>query len=172
MKFHWTIDPGNPANFIPPTFKSGFYQFRVVAADVGGGVIESTNYATIRIIPRPEIRQTSRPQILMTFKEIVQLTTIWTLSFSLVTMRGFTSNTARINGTAIAVPSVSGSHGEVIIPFDLQQTAGPYTVLSTIQDFFSNKLVMGISEPRNHPEFDRKLTGGHSGYFSNHQLSK
>jgi prepilin-type N-terminal cleavage/methylation domain-containing protein len=147
VKFHWTIDPGNPANFIPPTFKSGFYQFRVVATDVGGGTIESTNYATIRIIPRPEIRQTSPATNPFSIQRNCTVNNNLDLKFLIGDDEGLTSNTARINGTPVAVSSISGTHGEVIIPFDLQQTAGPYTVLSTIQDFFSNKLVMGVSSP-------------------------
>ncbi|HLE00877.1 MAG TPA: hypothetical protein VJB59_11490 [Bdellovibrionota bacterium] len=48
----WTISGGVPA---APTFKSGYYQFRVLAAAPGGGDLPSTNFATIRILQTPQI---------------------------------------------------------------------------------------------------------------------
>ncbi len=48
----WTIAGGVP---VAPSFKSGFYQFRVVATDQSGGTFASTNFLTVRILPVPEV---------------------------------------------------------------------------------------------------------------------
>ncbi|MCM2279388.1 MAG: hypothetical protein NDJ89_15035 [Oligoflexia bacterium] len=48
----YTLDGSN--NPVAPTFKSGFYQFRV-AGTSGVGTVESTNYATVRVLPVPQI---------------------------------------------------------------------------------------------------------------------
>ncbi len=51
--YRWTINSTN-TEYIAPGFKSGFYQFRVVATDVMGKEVESTNYITVRLVGIPE----------------------------------------------------------------------------------------------------------------------
>lgn len=51
--YHFSADG---VTLLPPRkFKSGVYQFRVVALDTGDNHVESTNYATVRIFSRPQM---------------------------------------------------------------------------------------------------------------------
>lgn len=51
--FHF--DAAGTALVPPLLFRSGVYQFRVIALDTGDNRVESTNYATVRIFPRPQM---------------------------------------------------------------------------------------------------------------------
>lgn len=146
-KYHWTVNPSDSTDFVAPTFKSGFYQFRIVATDVSAGTVESTNYATIRLISRPEIRRTTPPTDPFDIQRNCTVNNNLDAKFLIGDDEGLTSNSVTINGLPAAVPAIAGTHGEVTVPIDLQQPAGPYSILSVVRNFFSNKIIMGVNYP-------------------------
>lgn len=119
-KYRWTID--GTGNLIAPTFKSGFYQFRVLATDINGGTIESMNYITVRIVPRPQfLAPLTQPSLDQTRNCITTQKDI-SYSMGVADDEGLGAQTLKLNGTDVAFTAITGTNGFISFPFDLSQS--------------------------------------------------
>lgn len=147
--YHWTKNPSDPTLLAPPTFKSGFYQFRIEAEDSLGGRIVSTNYITVRITPRPEV-------FLIDFDATSPTKTVerdctpghdLPIKVLVGDDEEIRSVSAVVGATPVSLSPPSGTQGQVTIPFALDQPVGDYKFVITAKDFFSNKLLLGSPIP-------------------------
>ena len=120
--YRWTVDSTSGAA-IAPVFKSGFYQFRVLATDTLNGTIESNNYITVRVIPRAEIlpganQPTSDQDRNCTSNKIINY------QFIIADDEGLGTQTVTLDGVDVPFSSVSGTSGNITVPFDLSQDIG------------------------------------------------
>ncbi len=151
QNYIYYMDPSGTSLLPPKIFKSGIYQFRVIALDTANSNVESTNYATVRIFSRPQMYLSSGTPV---------PPTIWrncsssTLNLKILTAddeRLLSSNYQVLNsvGTAVAsgTQSYSGTTGDFTITFDKSQPAGAYTIQHKTLNQTSNLLVRGFPLP-------------------------
>ncbi len=140
--YRWTRDPATSA-FIAPTFKSGIYQFRVVAQDANGLWAESTNYFTVRIVGRPEV--------LFVNPSFNQQRDCAAGSFNYNILIGddenITDSNVTLNGTDLGSAPVGTDHSAFTVPFDLSQPAGSYSLVLTAKNRFSDTPLEAFTIP-------------------------
>lgn len=132
-QYHWTLNASG-TDYVAPTFKSGFYQFRVLAKDTLGGEIESSNYITVRLVSIPEFQyvqgnfslsrdcvSTKSPFSLLVGDDEV-------ISFSQI----------KLNGSILPTPTILGNKGQLDFDFLTDQPAAAYPVVVTLKNLFSD----------------------------------
>jgi prepilin-type N-terminal cleavage/methylation domain-containing protein len=146
----------NPAGtgLLPPLlFKSGLYQFRVVALDTGNNKVESTNYATVRIFSRPQMYLSSGTPIPPTiYRNCVapetglNLTVLAADDEQLVSSNYTISNAA---GVAIATgnQTYSDTTGSFQIVLDKTRPAGTYLISHKTLNKSTGLVVRGFPLP-------------------------
>lgn len=149
--YFWTYNSGTN-QFVAPSFKSGFYQFRVVAIDANNNEIESMNYVTVRIVPIPELKKVQDiPGQPLLGQERVCISGQNSVSynFAILDDEGIGSQTLNLtyNGatTPVSFSAVSGTGGMITLPFDLSQNAGNYTYTFTARNKFYGTTINGYT---------------------------
>jgi len=131
--FHWTLN-SDSTDYIPPLFKSGFYQFRVLTNDFMGGEIESSNYVTVRLISIPEFQYINGDFSLT--RDCVNSTNSY--SVFIADDEVLTFNQVKINGSIVSTAPVIGNKGLLNFNFSSNQVSGTYPVLLTLKNRFSD----------------------------------
>lgn len=142
-KFHWTVN-ADSTEYLPPAFQSGFYQFRIVTKDITGSEIESSNYATVRLIPTPELQFVNSSFIL--FRDCINTKT----SFSLFIAddEQITFNEIKLNGSIIPTSPVVGNKGFLNFDFSINQNANNYPLVVTLKNAFSDIKMESLTVPK------------------------
>ncbi len=142
-QFRWTINASG--NFVAPTFKSGYYQFRVLATDEGSGTIESMNYITVRIVPRPQLVIPPSQPLLSQTRNCIPGNDSVQYSMGIADDEDLLDQTLKINGTDIPFSAVSGTNGIVSFPFDLSQiitgSSQNFPIVTTAKNKFTGRTV-------------------------------
>lgn len=131
-KYRWTIDQSG--NYVAPVFKSGFYQFRIIASDSLGGTIESSNYITVRVIPRPEFRYVNDN---INLQRDCQNTTE-NYSVFVADDEALLENKLTVNGQVVNTPVIVGTDGVITFTFEKNQLVGNYPIVLTLKNRFSD----------------------------------
>jgi len=131
--FHWTVN-ADRTDFVPPSFKSGFYQFRVLTKDTFGGEIESTNYITVRLVGTPEFQYVDG--VFDISRNCIDTITPFTVLVG--DDEEITFSQLKIGSTELATPTISGSKGQLKFNFLNNQPAGPYPLTLTLKNRFSD----------------------------------
>lgn len=121
-----------------PTFKSGFYQFRVLAEDGLGGTIESTNYVTVRVVPTPRIFQSN---VFSLQRDCV--TPSADFRYYVADDEALTAQALTVSGVDQTITQITGTNGYVDYTFDKSQTAGSYPINLTASNHFTGQMVQG-----------------------------
>lgn len=142
-QFLWTIN--SSGNFVAPSFKSGYYQFRVLATDEASGTIESMNYITVRIVPRPQLVIPSTQPLLSQTRNCIAGNDSVQYSIGIADDEDLLDQTLKISGVDIPFSAVSGTNGIVSFPFDLSQvitgTSQNFPVVTTAKNKFTGRTV-------------------------------
>lgn len=148
--FFWTYNTAT-SQFVAPTFKSGFYQFRVVATDTNNNTIESMNYITVRIVPLPELKKVQDipgyPSLTQTRVCISGQSSV-NYNFAILDDEGIGAQTLNLSGSGtgpVSFSAVSGTGGIIAMPFDLSQAAGTFTYTFTGRNKFYGSTVNGYT---------------------------
>lgn len=129
--YRWTVD--EKGNYKAPTFKSGFYQFRVLANDSLGGTIESSNYITIRLISLPEFEFYNANFNLD--RNCVDMEEKY--SIYIADDEALTQNKLTLNNQILSTSSINGTDGIINFSFQKNQPAGSYPIVLTLKNRFS-----------------------------------
>ncbi|MCM2280346.1 MAG: hypothetical protein NDI61_00710 [Bdellovibrionaceae bacterium] len=139
---------------LPPlNFKSGVYQFRVVALDTGNNIVESTNYATVRIFPRPQMYLSSTTPIPATiYRNCAADASTLTLSILAGDDEELVSSSYEVtaaDGTIVGSgeTTFSGTTGSFQLTFDKSKGAGTYRVNLIAKNRSSGRIVRGFVIP-------------------------
>ncbi len=159
-KFRWGITA--KGELIPPTFKSGFYQFRILSTDVNGNNIESMNYVTVRIVSRPQFlippSQPSLTQIRNCISEQKKISYF----LGIADDEKLGEQKITLNGVNLAFTSVTGTSGLVELPFELsQKIAGSSQSFSynyTAENHFTGKSINSQIVPISSGSFSVNLS--------------
>lgn len=122
----WTVNT-TTGIISQPTFKSGFYQFRMLSTVQGGATVESINYVTIRLVPRVQFLTTNpvrTPTSGAPFDDNERNCTAndtATYTYYLADDEGIGLQTATIDGNPVDITQISGTNGSIQIPFKLNQ---------------------------------------------------
>jgi hypothetical protein len=140
--FRWTRNAGT-GQYQAPVFKSGVYQFRIVAQDSVGTWVESTNYFTVRIIGKPEA--------LFVNQNFYQQRDCVAGSYQYNILVGDDENvsqsTIKLNNVDLGVSQINGDHGSFAVPFDLSQVAGTYSLSLTVKNPLSEVALESFTVP-------------------------
>lgn len=146
--FFWTYNTST-SQFVAPTFKSGFYQFRVVAVDSANNEIESMNYITVRIVPIPELKRVqdlpNQPNLT---QERVCISGQDSINYNIAILddEGIGTQTLTLAGAgAVSFSAVSGTGGMITVPFNLSQVAGTYNYTFTARNKFYGSTINGYT---------------------------
>jgi len=141
--FHWTIN-SDSTDYLPPTFLSGFYQFRIVAKDSTGTEIESSNYITVRLVSTPEF------QFVNSNFSLIRDCVNSTIPFSLFIGddEDISFNLIKLNGDTIITPTIIGNKGLINFNFLSNQTAGNYPITVTLKNHFSDVVMETLTVPK------------------------
>lgn len=132
-QYHWTLN-ADGTDYIAPTFKSGFYQFRVLAKDTLGGEIESANYITVRLVSIPEFQY-----ILGNFplsRDCVNTQTPFSILVGDDEVISYSQ--VKLNGSVFPTATILGNKGKLDFDFITNQPAGAYPVVVTLKNLFSD----------------------------------
>jgi hypothetical protein len=131
--YHWTLD-GTSTAFVAPSFKSGIYQFRVVASDVMNGEVESTNYVTVRLIATPEYKFSNLDLALQ--RDCVD--TMKTYNLFIGDDEAITAGQVKLGDQLMPVDLSGGTSAKVAINFLRSQPAGSYSINLVLKNRFSD----------------------------------
>lgn len=139
--YHWTVSGGT---FKEPLFKSGFYQFRVLATDAMGGELESVNYITVRIVPIPEFNFLSA-----SFNQTRDCDKP-NLEYSILVGddEGITSSEVKVKDVVQMNDPVNGTNGVLKFTFLKSSAAGGYPIKLTLKNIFSDELLETLVIPK------------------------
>jgi hypothetical protein len=150
-KYRWHYNAGV---LTPPTeFKSGFYQFQVLSTDSNGNEIESMNYLTVRIVPRPQILVPSGQPDTTQERNCVNGQGIVPYTRDFADDEGLQVQTLTLDSVDVAHPQASGLTGNLTINFDrsMNLPAGEgshdYNYQFTVSNPFSGRTVNGVTIP-------------------------
>ncbi len=139
--YHWTV---NGSTFKEPVFKSGFYQFRVMATDAMGGEVESVNYITVRLIPIPEfaylnktydlVRDCDNPNLNY---DILVGDDEW-INFSEI----------KVNNVVQSNDAVNATNGVLRFTFNKSSPKADYPVELTLKNLFSDEVLETLIVPK------------------------
>lgn len=131
--YHWTLND-DASDYLPPTFRSGFYQFRVIARDSSGSEIESSNYITVRLVSIPEYQFFNSNFVL--FRDCTKPKT--TFSLFVADDEQITYSRIDLNGVTVQTGSITGNKGQFSFDFMMNQAAETYPVTITLKNPFSD----------------------------------
>lgn len=117
----------------PLSFKSGFFQFRVIATDINGGKMESTNLVTARVFPRSQVIARTNGGNYSKDRDCVDNTL--PISYYVTDDEGLKEQIVKVNGQSIGIGQVNGTSGILDFNFDLSQAAGNYPIEVISKDF-------------------------------------
>lgn len=151
QRYLWHMD-ATGTTLIPPTyFRSGIYQFRVIALDSSSNDVESTNYATVRIFSRPQMYLASTTPVPTT---IQRNCTNNNLNFQILvaddeSLVSSSYNITDAGGTVVGngTQTYSGTTGSFQITLDKSRPAGVYSIAHQTLNRTSNLIVRGIPLP-------------------------
>lgn len=132
-KYHWTLN-ADGTDYISPSFKSGFYQFRVLTKDALGGEIESSNYITVRLVSIPEFEYVIGNFTLS--RDCVNTSSPFSLFVGDDEAISFSQ--IKLNGTIQSTPTILGNKAQLNFDFLTNQPAGDYPVVLTLKNLFSD----------------------------------
>lgn len=151
-KFRWTLNSDGSA-LVPPTFRSGFYQFRILANDLMGGEVPSSNYISIRLISTPEYGN-------LWPSALDRDCTNTTENYSVLVADDEALNFGQVksNSTILSTVSSLGDSGTLSFSFEKNQTANIYPLTLTLKNRFSDFLFVdnGLMIPK--VEFTSPIT--------------
>lgn len=141
--YHWTLIPGASA-LTPPTFKSGFYQFRIVANDVLGGEVTSSNYISVRLISTPEFKFSN------TDFNIDRDCGSSAKSYSVFIAddEALKSGQVSMNNGVLNSTFTTNTTGTLNFTFSADQPAGDYPVILTLKNNFSDLQLETLLVPK------------------------
>ena len=131
--YHWTLN-SDSSDYIPPTFKSGFYQFRVLTKDSLGGEIESANYITVRLISIPEFQYVNSNFTIT--RDCIKTSNSY--SIFVADDEAITFSQLKLNNVIMPTSSITGDKGLLNFDFLMNQSAGDYPVVLTLKNRFSD----------------------------------
>lgn len=150
-KYRWHYDAGV---LKPPTeFLSGFYQFRVLSTDTMGNEIESMNYITVRIVPRPQMLIPSGQPSNTQDRNCISGQGTVTYSRDFADDEGLSPQSLTLAGVDVSHTQATGRTGQALINFDISQSlpagegAHTYDYELTVPNPFSNRIVNAITLP-------------------------
>lgn len=146
--FFWTYNTAT-GQFVAPSFKSGFYQFRVVAIDSNNNQIESMNYITVRVVPIPELKRVqdipSQPSLAQERVCINGQNSV-NYNFAILDDEGIGAQTLTLDGAGgVSFSAVNGTGGLITLPFDLSQSAGTFTYRFSARNKFYGSTINGYT---------------------------
>jgi len=141
--YHWTLN-ADSTDYIPPAFKSGFYQFRVLAIDSSGNEIESSNYISVRLIATPEFQFINGNFSLL--RDCIDSTT--TYSLFIADDEKITFNQIKLNSTTVPTPIVVGNKSKLDFNFLINQNSGNYPITLTLKNQFSDVVMETMTVPK------------------------
>lgn len=145
-KFRWNYNVSNVLT--EPTFKSGIYQFRVLATDTNSATIESMNYITVRLVGRPEVL-TNVPTQPATTKDRNCIAAQKDIQYFMAVTddEDLGTQSLKLGATDISIASISGTSGVITIPFDLSQiisgSSQNFGYTLSVQNQFTGAFVNG-----------------------------
>lgn len=132
--YRWTQDLTGGTGYVAPTFKSGVYQFRVVAADIMGGQVESSNYITVRLISTPELIFIDGSFDL----ERDCVNTAQTYSILVADDEELVSSEVKVNNKVVVSKTNAGTTEKLDFSFTKSQASGIYPITITLKNKFSD----------------------------------
>jgi hypothetical protein len=145
-KYRWTYNASNVLT--APTFKSGIYQFRVLATDISTATIESMNYITVRIVSRPQVFTNPPAQPLTNQnRNCISAQKDINYNIAIADDEGIDTQNLKLNGTNQTFTAVTGTSGVVSIPFDLSVASGSFIYDFTAANSFTNRTVNSMLVP-------------------------
>ncbi len=159
-KFRWTINATGA--LVAPTFKSGFYQFRIVALDTAGATTESMNYITVRIIPRPQFLMPATQPSFTQIRNCIGGQKIVNYQLAVADDEFVGLQTFKLNGVDVGFSQVTGTNGFIQIPFDLSQNiAGvnqAFGYAYTVKNKFTGRTINSVVMPETNGNFSVTLS--------------
>ena len=151
-KFRWTINSDGSA-LVPPTFRSGFYQFRILASDLMGGEIASSNYISIRLISTPEYGNLWSAALDRDCTNITE-----NYSILVADDEALILGQVKTDSAILATVNSLGDSGRLTFSFEKNQVASVYPLTLTLKNKFSDFLFVdnGLMIPR--VEFTSPIT--------------
>ncbi len=132
-KYRWTLNESQ-SDYLAPAFKSGFYQFRVLASDALGGEMESTNYITVRLVSIPEYQYVN-PNF--TLDRDCQ-SSAESFSIFVGDDESMTFRSLKINNQNYPINTSPQAKDRIDFIFQKNQPAASYPVTITIKNRFSD----------------------------------
>lgn len=153
QNYLYHLDASGTAMVAPLRFRSGVYQFRIVALDTGGNLVESTNYATVRIFSRPQMYLSSSTTIPSPLSRNCANDDS-KLNLTILTaddedLRSASYTIVDAGGATVASDStsMSGTTGSFAIEIDKSRGAGSYLLKHFASNWSSGLVVRNIPLP-------------------------
>ena len=153
QNYLYHLDAAGTALLPPALFKSGLYQFRVMALDTADNSIESTNYATVRIFSRPQMYLSSGTPIPPTINrncvapDSALNMTVLTADDELLVNSTYSITDAAGSEIAHGEQSYSSETGSFTITLDKTKPAGTYLLTHKTFNKSSGLVVRGFPLP-------------------------
>lgn len=151
QNYLYYLDPSGTTLLPPKLFKSGMYQFRVIATDITETEVESTNYASVRIFSRPQMYLSAAtpipPSIWRNCIDKNLKLTILTADDETLVSSSYTITDAAGAVTASGSASYAGNTGSFDIELDKSLAAGVFNINHKTFNKNSNLVVRGFPLP-------------------------
>ncbi len=149
LKYRWTLSSSN--TLVAPTFLSGFYQFRVLATDSTNATIDSMNYLTVRIVPRPQFLVPTSQPLYIQNRNCISNQNSLIYKMAIADDESIGDQTVQLNTVSAPFTSISGRSGFISMPFELSQeinaSSKNFSYAFTAKNKFTARSVNGSSIP-------------------------
>ncbi|MCB0342762.1 MAG: prepilin-type N-terminal cleavage/methylation domain-containing protein [Bdellovibrionales bacterium] len=141
-QFMWTVQGGNP---VAPQFKSGFYQFRVLAKDVLSNNVPSSNMMTVRIYSRPQVLSVGAGAQSGLWRDCQGATT--NFSYYVVDDEAVVEDSISLSGATLSTNTPDAETDYLTHAFDRSKIKGNYNV--TVKGDNAFTLANRVIQPSN-----------------------
>jgi len=141
--YHWTLN-ADSSDYIPPEFKSGFYQFKIIATDSNGNELDSSNYLTVRLVGTPEYQFVN--ENLNLTRDCV--TTTKSYSIYVGDDEQISYNQLKVNDSIVATPTIMGNKGLLNFDFLVNQSSANYPINLILKNQFSDVVLETLTVPK------------------------